>query len=100
MIIKAFSEYIRDFNSEIPAIILLTRWLKDKLQKEPKNNVEKIIHEEIAFLKTKKGLFMLVGRSTTGKILIESLYNFALSYEQHKFTRWIHDLKVSDFKKT
>ena len=98
MILKAFSEYIREFNSDIPTTMLLWRWLKDKLSKKPENNVENIIHEEIILLKNKYGHFMLVGKSGSGRVLLESLYNFALSFEQQKFTRWIHKLKASDFR--
>lgn len=97
MIIKAFSEYIQKFDTEIPSTILLWRWLKDKLSKKPMDNIESVIHEEIVLLKNKNGYFMLVGKSKTGKILLESLYNFALSFEQQKFTRWIHNIKASDF---
>ena len=97
MIIKAFSEYVREFGSDIPTTILLWRWLKDKLSKKPENNIENIIHEEIILLTNKTGHFMLVGKSKTGKVLLESLYNFALSFEQQKFTRWIHNIKASDF---
>ena len=46
MIIKAFSEYIKTFNSEIPTLILLTKWLKEILSKSPESNMERIIHNE------------------------------------------------------
>jgi len=98
MIIKSFSEYIKTFNVEIPTLLLLIRWLKEILAKEPENNVEKIIHNEIGFLKNKRGVFLLVGKSQSGKVLIESLNEFVLSYEQHKFSKWIHKIKASDFK--
>jgi hypothetical protein len=98
MIIKAFSEYIKIFNSEIPPLLLLTRWLKEKMSKNPENNVEKIIHNEIGLLKNNGGVFLLVGKTNSGRVLIEALYEFALSYDQHKFSKFIHDLKASDFK--
>lgn len=97
MIIKAFSDYIKTFNSEIPSTILLTKWLREKLSKNPEDNVERIIHNEIGFLKNKRGVFLLIGKSKSGKILLESLYEFALSYDHHKFNKWIHELKASDF---
>jgi ABC-type polysaccharide/polyol phosphate transport system ATPase subunit len=98
MIIKAFSDYLKEFNSDIPCVILLSRWLKEKLSKQPKNNIEKIIHKEISLFVNKEGKFMIVGNNKDGKLLLESLYNFALSYEQQTFSRWIHDKKASDFK--
>jgi hypothetical protein len=98
MIIKAFSDYIKEFNSDIPTVILLFRWLKDKLMKQPENNVERVIHKEITLFMNKKSGFLLVSNSESGRILIESLYNFALSYEQQNFSRWIHNTKASDFR--
>lgn len=100
MIIKAFSEYIKTFNSEIPTLILLTKWLKEILSKNPENNVERIIHNEIGIIKNKRGVFLLIGKTKSGKVLIEALNEFTLSYDQHKFSRWIHKTKASDFKKT
>ncbi len=98
MIIKAFSDYLREFKSDIPAVVLLSRWLKEKLSREPESNIDMVIHTEIVYLRNKTGLFMFVGRSNTGRILLESLYNFALSYEQQNFSRWLHNLKASDFE--
>lgn len=98
MIIKAFSDYIKTFNSEIPSLLLLTRWLRENLSKNPENNVERIIHSEIGILKNKRGVFLLIGKTKSGKVLIESLNEFALSYDQHKFSKWIHKVKASDFK--
>jgi len=98
MIIKAFSEYIKPFNSEIPSLLLLTRWLKEKLSKNPENNIERIIHNEIGILKNKRGVFLLIGKTKSGKVLLEALNEFSLSYDQHKFSKWIHNVKASDFK--
>jgi len=97
MIIKAFSDYLKEFKSDIPAVIILSRWMKDKLSKSPENNIERILHNEISLFINKTGGFLLVGNGESGRILIESLYNFALSYEQQNFTRWIHNKKASDF---
>ena len=98
MIIKAFSEELHSISADIPPVIVLTRWIKSILLKKPKNHVEKVIHEEICLAKNKMGLFILVGKSDTGKNLLEALYNFALSFEHHKFARWLHYQKASDFK--
>lgn len=98
MIIKAFSDYLKEFNSDIPCVIILSRWLKEKLSKHPKNNIERIIHNQISLYINKKGKFMIVGNNKDGKILLESLYTFALSYEQQNFSRWVHNKKASDFK--
>jgi len=98
MILKAFSDYLKEFKSDVPTVILLSRWLKDKLLKLPEDNIERIIHSEVSLFMNKNGGFLLVGNDKSGRILIESLYNFALSYEQQNFNRWIHNKKASDFK--
>ena len=99
MIIKAFSDYLKNFNSsEIPSVVLLSKWLRIILSKEPENNTEKIIHREIIFIKNRRGVFLLAGKDANGSVLMESLYKFALSYDNHKFSKWIHKIKASDFK--
>lgn len=100
MILEAFSEYLRGFNTDIPPVKLLSRWLKDILSKPPSNNIENIIHTELALLETQNGIYLIIGKDKSGKILIESLYNFALSYEQQNFNRWLHNVKASDFNTT
>lgn len=99
MILEAFSEHLRGFNTDIPPVKLLSRWLKDILSKPPSNTIENIIHTEIALLETQNGTYLLIGKAKSGKTLIESLYNFALSYEQQNFNRWLHNIKASDFSK-
>jgi len=99
MILKAFSDYIKTFDVEIPTIVLLNRWLRELLSKTPENNVEKIIHNEIGLLMNKRGVFLIIGKTNGGRMLMESLYEYALSYDQHKFSKWVHVLKASDFKK-
>lgn len=100
MIIQAFADYLQSFNEEIPSVVLLSKWVQNILEKEPSNNIERVIHHEINYSKNKIGMFMLTGKGKSGQILIESLYNFALSYEAQKFSRWVHDKNASDFKET
>ncbi len=99
MIIKAFAKFLQSYKEDIPCIILLSKWVKTILEKEPENNVERIIHAEIAISKNNLGMFILTGKGKSGRILLESLYSFALSFEQQKFSRWIHHRNASDFKK-
>lgn len=98
MIIQAFATYLQSFEEDIPSVILLSKWVQNILEKTPENNVERVIHHEINYSKNKIGMFMMTGKGESGKILIESLYNFALSYEGQKFSRWVHDKNASDFK--
>lgn len=100
MIIKAFATYLQSFdqkNENIPSIILLSRWLRDILDAEPKDNVQRVVHHEISIAKNNIGMFIIHAKGKSGRVLLESLYNFALSYEQQKFTRWVHRRKADDF---
>lgn len=99
MIIQAFADYLHAIEEDIPCVILLSKWVQNILEKEPTNNVERVIHHEINYSKNKIGMFLMTGKGKSGKILIESLYNFALSYEQQKFARWIHNTNANDFNK-
>lgn len=98
MIIKAFATFLQSYQEDIPSVVLLTNWVKTILEKKPENNIERIIHAEIALAKNNMGMFILTGKGKSGRTLIESLYSFALSFEQQKFNRWIHHTKASDFK--
>ncbi|HSA06508.1 MAG TPA: hypothetical protein P5556_04955 [Candidatus Gastranaerophilales bacterium] len=97
MIIKEFSKHLQKFNADIPALIILSKWLKEKISKKAENNVEKILQKEIVLLKNKRGLFLLLAKSSSGQKLLESLYEFALSYDNYKFNKWLHKIKASDF---
>lgn len=98
MILEAFSEYIKQFDDEIPTDVLLFGWLKSKLAQKPECHVTNVIHKEIALVSDEECNITFSGKSKTGIKLLEALYNYADSYEQQKFTRWVHDLKASDFK--
>ena len=69
------------------------------LERKPQNNVEKIVHAEIALAQNDYGEFLLVAKSKSGQKLTNALYNFALSYEQHLMRKWLHDKNANDFNK-
>ncbi len=98
MILRAFSEHIKKINADIPAVIVLSDWLREKILKEPEDNIDRVIQKEIALMKNKRGLFLMTAKSDSGRILLESLHEFALSYDNHKFSRWLHKVKASDFR--
>ena len=97
MILKEFSQYLQD-NLEESAVILLNKWIKTKIETPALSNVDKIIQKEIYIAKNKYYDFLLIGKSDSGRILIKSLYNFSLSFEQQKVARWIHNKNATDFK--
>ena len=86
MILSEFSKFLQSKEQEImdkkSCTALLGVWVKDILEKQPNNNVEKIIHSEIAIAKNKLGDYLLVAKSESGRTLTNALYNCDLSYEQ------------------
>lgn len=102
MILTEFAKFLQENEQNIieekSCTNLLGGWIKSVLEKIPKTNVEKIIHQEIALAQNKVGDYLLVAKSESGRILTNALYNFALSYEQHVMTKWIQDKRPEDFK--
>ena len=100
MIIKEFSQYLlKNYNGEKKTVELLSVWIKEKIENPPKNLVDKVIQAEIYLAKNKNGEFFLIGKSDSGRILINALFNFALSFEQQDYARKIHYLKSSNINK-
>lgn len=97
MILQDFSDFLKQ-NEEKPSVSLLYIWLKLKIESPAKTNVDRILQKEIYIAKNKAGNFLFIGKSPSGRKLLESLYNFALSFEQQKMARWIHQQKANDFK--
>ncbi len=97
MILKEFSDFLKN-NEQKPSVSLLYAWLKMKIESPAKSNVDRILQKEIYIAKNKAGNFLFIGNSPSGRNLMESLYNFALSFEQQKMARWLHDKKANDFK--
>ncbi|MDD3237182.1 MAG: hypothetical protein PHV37_03715 [Candidatus Gastranaerophilales bacterium] len=97
MILKEFAEYLQN-NIEDSSVYLLNKWIKDILETPPQSKVEQVIHAEIYIAKNKYNDTLLIGKSDSGRKLIDTLYNFALSFEQQKLARWLHTKKPDDFK--
>ncbi len=107
MILQEFADFLQEYYSEEnlnknekqkTPVFLLFFWIKNKLEKPAKSNVDKIIQKEIYIAKNKVEDFLLIGKSPSGRNLIQSLYNFALSFEQQQYARWLHERKPDDFK--
>jgi len=102
MILKEFSKYLqlndkKIIDGNITTTKLLCEWIKIVIYKNPKKHVDKIIHKEIMLAQNKTGDFLIVGKSESGRVLVNALYNFALSYEQYILSRWLSDKKACDF---
>jgi len=88
MILNEFSKYIQQYDDEITAnkataVNILTNWIREILSRNPKTNIEKIIHTEITLAQNKYNEFLIIGNSESGRVLINALYNYALSYEHY-----------------
>ena len=104
MILHEFSQYLQERNQDIisnetTTTKLLCEWIKFVINKNPKNHVDKIVHKEICLAQNKSGDFFIVGKSESGRVLVNALYNFALSYEHYIMSKWLENKKANDFKK-
>ena len=102
MILSEFAKYIQQYDEEITtnkttATQLLCNWIKLVINKNPKNHVEKIIHREILLAENKQGDFIIVGKSDSGRVLVNALQNYAISYENFLMSRWLENKKPGDF---
>ncbi len=102
MILGEFSKYLQSKNSDIisgssTGTKILCDWIKLVINKNPKNNVDKIVHREIMLAENKSGDFLIIGKSESGRILVNALYNYALSYEHYIMSKWLEDKKPHDF---
>ncbi len=96
MILKEFSEYLQQ-NIDKSSVLLLNEWLKEKIETPARTNIDRVIQTEIYIAKNKLQDILLIGKSDSGRKLIKVLYNFALSFEQQKLARFLHDKKANDF---
>ncbi len=102
MILTAFSKYLQEHNEELiqnktTATKLLCEWIKAVVYKNPKNNVDKIVHREIMLAENSTGDFLIVAKSESGRVLVNALNNFALSYENYLMSKWLADKKPHHF---
>ncbi len=107
MILTEFSTFLQKYYEERGSlsekdvktpVFLLFFWIKNKLETPASTNVDKILQKEIYIAKNKAQDFFMIGKSPSGRKLINALYNFALSFEQQQYARWIHERKPQDFK--
>lgn len=102
MILNEFSKYIQSKNEDITSgkstgTKILCDWIKIIINKNPKNHVDKIVHKEIMLAENKSGDFLIVGKSESGRTLVNALYNYALSYEHYIMSKWLENKKPQDF---
>lgn len=102
MILSEFAKYLQEYDNEIisnktTATKILCEWIKYVINKNPKNHVDKIVHHEIMLAQNPQGDFIIVGKSNSGRVLVDALSNYALSYENFLMSRWLENKKPKDF---
>ena len=102
MILAEFAKYIQSRNNDIisnksTGTKILCYWIKLVIYKNPKNNIDKIVHKEIMLADNPSGDFLIVGKSESGRVLVRALYNYALSYEHYIMSKWLENKNPDDF---
>lgn len=86
MLISEFAQYLQT-NKAIhckPGIVALAHWLRLKLESPCVNNIDKILHKEIYLATNNLGCFFFIAKSDSGRVLLNSLYNFCEYYDNYK----------------
>ena len=94
MILAEYSKFLQQHNEELMThktapLELLHDWLFTVINKNPKNNVEKIVHKEILYAQNFDGEYIIIGKSPSGRKLVKSLINFAKSYDNYNRAKWL-----------
>ena len=94
MILTEFSKYIQSHNQDLmmhktTPLELLHEWLYSVLNKNPKENIGKIVHKEILYCQNPQGDYVIIGKSDSGRKLVTALINFAQSYENYNHAKWM-----------
>lgn len=94
MIIAEFAKYLQEHNEELltrktTPLMLLHEWLRTVINKNPKNNIDKIIHKEILYCENENGDYLIVGKSDSGRVLVSALIKFAKSYANYNYAKWM-----------
>lgn len=101
MILEAFSEVLHDrYRRHGQASEdILRQWLFDYLGQpvDETCQISRVLHTEIELSPGLSGEPRFVGKSPSGQILLESLFQYCKSYENWQFSRWLHHLRASDF---
>jgi hypothetical protein len=124
MLLEDFARYLQSFDASVPATEVLACWLWEKINTPAQGAYDRALQQEIKVepdnTANKPGTlvycpakapspagpseqsedsltYVFSGASPSGQKLLNSLYQFAQSYEQQKWARWVHKVKASDF---
>jgi hypothetical protein len=106
LILEAFAQHLRNrthsgrYQTAQKPEKILYEWLVSILSQPPAPDdpVSRVVHTEIALTRW-SGHFSLEGKSDTGQRLLYSLTQFCRSYDHWQFTRWVHQVRASDFQR-
>ena len=92
MILAEYSKFLQEHNEELltrktTPMKLLHEWLKSVINKNPKNNIDKIVHKEILYCENENGDYLIVGKSDSGRVLVSALVKFAKSYDNYNHVK-------------
>jgi hypothetical protein len=115
VILEAFAKYLHSAEPTMPASAILARWLWERLTSPPETLTDRVLRTEVELSADRKAVprpldhpsqllscgngYSVSGSSDSGRRLLKSLYDFASSYEQQKWSRWVHKVKATDFNK-
>jgi hypothetical protein len=110
LILEAFAEYLHNADPKLAATEVLAEWLWKRLSAPPLTNVDRVLHYGITLCQVrgtgkhesggsgrKVGVYTFRGTCDSGRRLLKSLYEYCQSYDQQRWSRWVHTLKASDF---
>ena len=100
MILEAFAEILKtQFVHRGSAVSLLQDWLRMHLKHSDPHSADKVRDVLVAEIELtcESPLLLFQGKSPSGDILLKSLYEYCLSYEDWQYRRWLHQVKASDF---
>ena len=94
MIIGEFAKFLQENDEELltrktTPLKLLHAWLQKVINKNPKSNIDKIVHKEILYCENKNGDYLILGKSDSGRVLVSALIKFAKSYENYTHSKWV-----------
>lgn len=112
VILEAFAKYLHAADPTVPTQAILSRWLWERLTTPPENIADRVLRTEITIEITERqsprisarrfqmpGLpgYVFATSTDSGRRMLRSLYEYASSYEQQRWSRWVHCVKASDF---
>lgn len=86
MLVEEFARYLNSNQSthRKPSILVLTQWLRLKLESPCVNHIDNILHREIYIATNNLGCFFFIAKSESGRVLLSALYNFCEYYDNYK----------------